>query len=436
MAEAKIVVSNVSKAYKMYSKPTDRLVEALGLSGKTLHIEFFALADVSFSLKAGEILGIMGRNGSGKSTLLKIITGVLTPSWGTVQVKGKISSLLELGIGFNSEYTGIENIYFYGTLMGMSKPQMDAKMAEILDFAEIGDYIHQPVKTYSSGMFARLAFSCAVHVEPDVLLVDEILSVGDMRFQAKCFKKFKRFKEQGVTIIYVGHDISIMRTFCDTCMWLDNGRVVDIGEPVYISSKYTEFMYLDDSDSLTAYSRGENAAEIEPDGSEIPAEDTAPNLAKDFDRAKASRAPLAHWGSCVGAIANIRLTNEAGAPIEYFAPGDTVVVRFEIPFNKHLAYEHLSAAMSIKNREGTDLLVRTTFDQKLSLEARPLRIEFKLKTLLNTGEYYLVVALENRRDNVISYYEYIEGAVYFKIYSDAEIYGVFLPEVEIGVIQI
>lgn len=149
----------------------------------------------------------MGRNGAGKSTLLKVITGVLTPTSGEVRVDGKISSLLELGAGFNPEYTGIENIYFYGTVMGMSKKEMDARVDDILKFAEIGDYVLQPVKTYSSGMFARLAFSCAINVEPDILIVDEILSVGDMRFQAKCFNKFKEFKKQGVTILYVGHDV-------------------------------------------------------------------------------------------------------------------------------------------------------------------------------------------------------------------------------------
>ena len=190
-AENKIVVKNLSKTFDMYNSPMDKLKEALSPRGKIRHTEFHALTDLSFNVKKGEILGIMGRNGAGKSTLLKIITGILEPTSGSVEVSGRISSLLELGTGFNMEYTGIENIYFYGTLMGFTKKQMDNKLDDIIKFAEIGDYIDQVVKTYSSGMFARLAFSCAINVEPEILIVDEILSVGDMRFQAKCFNKFK-----------------------------------------------------------------------------------------------------------------------------------------------------------------------------------------------------------------------------------------------------
>ena len=177
----KVQVEHVSKAFKMYNTPMDKLKEAFSISGKVLHTEFFAVTDLSFQVKKGEILGIMGRNGSGKSTLLKMITGITEPTSGNIRVSGRISSLLELGTGFNMEYTGIENIFFYGTLMGFSRHQMEEKIQNIIDFAEIGDYIYQPVKTYSSGMFARLAFSCAVNVEPDILIVDEILSVGDMR---------------------------------------------------------------------------------------------------------------------------------------------------------------------------------------------------------------------------------------------------------------
>jgi len=230
-SKKKIVINSVSKIYKMYNSPTDRLREAFSVSRKSYHSDFCALSNINFDVGQGEIVGIMGRNGAGKSTLLKIITGILSPTYGSVSVSGRISSLLELGAGFNVEYTGLENIFFYGTIMGLSRYEIQQKLQEIIEFAEIGDYIHQPVKTYSSGMFARLAFSCAINVEPEVLIVDEILSVGDIRFQAKCFNKFKEFKQKGVTILYVGHDISTMRTFCDRCIWLNNGRVVDIGEP-------------------------------------------------------------------------------------------------------------------------------------------------------------------------------------------------------------
>ena len=249
----KIQVNHISKVFKMYDSPMDKMKEAFSISGKIRHIDFYAITDLSFHVKKGEILGIMGRNGSGKSTLLKMITGIYEPTSGSITISGKVSSLLELGTGFNMEYSGIENIFFYGTLMGFTRGQMEEKLQDIIDFAEIGDYVYQPVKTYSSGMFARLAFSCAINVEPDILIVDEILSVGDMRFQAKCFNKFKEFREKGVTILYVGHDVGMMRTFCDTAMWINKGKLVDIGDPTFISAKYTEFMYLDDISEFTDY---------------------------------------------------------------------------------------------------------------------------------------------------------------------------------------
>ena len=212
-AEYKIEVNHISKVFRMYNTPMDKMKEALSVSGKVLHSDFYAITDLSFSVERGEILGIMGRNGSGKSTLLKMLTGIYEPTAGEIRVSGKISSLLELGTGFNMEYTGIENIFFYGTLMGFTRQQMEEKKQSIIDFAEIGDYVYQPVKTYSSGMFARLAFSCAINVEPDILIVDEILSVGDMRFQAKCFNKFKEFILNIIdtlTVLY-HHQISVWR---------------------------------------------------------------------------------------------------------------------------------------------------------------------------------------------------------------------------------
>ena len=201
-----IKVTNLSKVYKLYDKPADRLKESLHPLKKKYHKEFYALNDVSFEIKKGETVGIIGKNGAGKSTLLKIITGVLTPSGGHVHVNGRIASLLELGAGFNPEYTGVENIYLQGTLMGYTKEEMESKIQAILDFADIGDFVYQPVKSYSSGMFARLAFAVAINVEPDILIVDEALSVGDMRFQQKCYRKFREFQELKKTILFVTHD--------------------------------------------------------------------------------------------------------------------------------------------------------------------------------------------------------------------------------------
>lgn len=417
-----VKVENISKAYKMYAKPTDRVLEALRLTRKQLFTEFWAVNDVSFALQPGEILGIMGRNGSGKSTLLKMITGVLTPTGGNVDVKGKVASLLELGAGFNLEYSGMENIYFYGTLMGMTSAQMDDRVDEITGFAEIGDFIHQPVKTYSSGMFSRLAFSCAVNVDPDVLIVDEILSVGDIRFQAKCFNKFKDFKRHGVTIIYVGHDIGTMRTFCDRCMWMNNGRVVEQGDPAYISSKYTEFMYMGDDSDFSEYKQDD------------PQEEGVEPLVKEsYDQARDNRQPIAHWGSHTGIVSNIQLLDSEGDDANTLRPWDEVTIAFDYNAPDTDA-EYLSLAFSIKNKEGMDFVVRTTHDQEINLAGKPSgHVEFKLRTLLNGGDYYLVIAVENRQNAAISYYEYIEGAKYFKVVNTDEVFGLYLPDVEISV---
>lgn len=209
-----IKVSGISKIYKLYGKSIDKVKEAFSLTRKKRYEEFYALNQISFEVYKGETFGIVGTNGSGKSTLLKIITGVVKPNSGTIHIDGKVSALLELGAGFNPEYTGMENIYLNGTTMGYSREEMKRKVPTILDFADIGDFISQPVKNYSSGMFARLAFAVAINVEPDILIVDEALSVGDVFFQNKCFKKFEELRSQGITILFVSHDIGSVKQMC------------------------------------------------------------------------------------------------------------------------------------------------------------------------------------------------------------------------------
>lgn len=237
-----VEVSNLTKAYKLYSKKSDRLREALDFSGKQYHTPFYALNDVSFAIEKGETIGILGTNGSGKSTLLKILSGVVAPTSGSVMVNGKISALLELGAGFNPEYTGLENIALHGTMMGYSSEEMEKKAEEIIRFADIGEYITQPVKTYSSGMFARLAFAAAINVEPEVLIVDEVLSVGDMRFQIKCMNQMKKMMENGTTILYVSHDISSVRRFCKRSLWLNKGQLMAAGETNEVADQYEDYL--------------------------------------------------------------------------------------------------------------------------------------------------------------------------------------------------
>ncbi len=256
-----LTVNNVTKIYKLYEKPIDRLKEAMSPTHKNYHRDFYALNGISFDVEKGQTVGIIGTNGSGKSTILKIITGVLTPTTGDVQVNGVISALLELGAGFNMDYTGIENIYMNGTMMGFSRKEMDAKLQDILDFADIGDFVYQPVKTYSSGMFVRLAFALAINVEPEILIVDEALSVGDVFFQAKCYRRMEEIRKNGTTILMVTHDMGAIIKYCDRVVVLNKGNFIAEGEPGKMVDLYKKILanQMDDlNEELEAADNGLN----------------------------------------------------------------------------------------------------------------------------------------------------------------------------------
>ena len=242
MSEYAIQVKDVSKMYKLYDRNRDRLLDAFGLSKTPRYHEHYALHNLNFSVKKGETVGIIGTNGAGKSTILKIITGVLNPTDGQVEINGRISALLELGAGFNMEYTGIENIYLNGTMIGFSREEIDKKLEDILKFADIGDFVYQPVKTYSSGMFVRLAFAVAINIEPEILIVDEALSVGDVFFQAKCYKKFEDFKKLGKTILFVSHDLGSIAKYCDRVVLLNKGTKIAEGNPKQMIGMYKKLL--------------------------------------------------------------------------------------------------------------------------------------------------------------------------------------------------
>jgi ABC-type polysaccharide/polyol phosphate transport system ATPase subunit len=243
-----ISVSNLSKCYQIYDTPHDRLkqfvmprIRRLARKSKKQYFrEFWALKDVSFEIKKGEIVGIIGRNGSGKSTLLQLICGTLTPTSGRIQTRGRVAALLELGSGFNPEFTGRENVYMNATVLGLSTEEIDARFDAISTFADIGDFIEQPVKTYSSGMIVRLAFAVAIHIEPDILIVDEALAVGDIVFQMKCLDKMEQIRSCGTTILFVSHSLEQVKRFCVSAVWLEHGKVQQIGESNYVSDQYRD----------------------------------------------------------------------------------------------------------------------------------------------------------------------------------------------------
>lgn len=237
-----IEVRDLSKVYRLYTRPRDRLIEALHPLRRKYHRHFTALDNLSFTIPSGESVAFIGRNGAGKSTLLKIITGILSPTSGSVEVNGKVAALLELGTGFSPELSGRDNVFFSGAIMGITRAEMAKRIDSILAFADIGSYIDQPVKRYSSGMFVRLAFAVAVNVDPEILVIDEALSVGDMRFQQKCYRRIREFKDRGVTILFVSHDMGAMLSFCDRCIWLKDGKVERDGTPGEVARAYSAHM--------------------------------------------------------------------------------------------------------------------------------------------------------------------------------------------------
>lgn len=302
-----IEAKGLSKMYKLYANPRDRFKETFSLSKKKYYKEFYALRDVNFQIFKGETVGIVGRNGSGKSTLLKMLTGVLNPTDGEMNVNGKVSALLELGAGFNMEFTGMENIFLNGTIMNIPRSEMEKKLDDILAFAEIGEHINQPVKTYSSGMFVRLAFAVAINVDPDILIVDEALAVGDTRFQLKCMDKFVEFMDKGKTVLFVSHDINSIKRFCKRTLWINNGSLIMDGETDEVTDNYLDF--LKSELSIEEYLDRKN------NPIEIPKEQEENNT-------QANKSEIAQFSS-------IKMYDEDGKEIQDIVHGTNVTIKIE-----------------------------------------------------------------------------------------------------------
>jgi ABC-type polysaccharide/polyol phosphate transport system ATPase subunit len=309
-----IEFQGVSKSYAIYEQPGDRLKELLTWNRVCAHRDFWALRDVSFTVERGETFCIVGENGSGKSTLLQIVAGILQPTAGRAAVNGRVSALLELGAGFNPEFSGRDNVYLNGSILGLSKRQIDERFDEIASFAEIGDFLDQPVKTYSSGMVVRLAFAVAINVEPEVLLVDEALAVGDIYFRQRCMRKVHELRARGVTILFVSHAVSDVKALGDRVLWLDHGRVRELGEPDRVIARYLAAMTEKDS----AYQHHEAAARpaVRAAGPALAPEvvETIPNIDHRYGDGRAE-------------ILGIAVLDERGAPLGALEPGRSIVVR-------------------------------------------------------------------------------------------------------------
>ena len=412
--ENAITVKDVTKIYKLYDKPIDRLKEALNPFHKEYHKKFYALNNLSFEVKKGETVGIIGTNGSGKSTILKIITGVLTPTTGEVEVNGVISALLELGAGFNMDYTGIENIYMNGTMMGFSKKEMDAKLQEILDFADIGDFVYQPVKTYSSGMFVRLAFALAINVEPEILIVDEALSVGDVFFQSKCYRRMEEIRQKGTTILMVTHDMGSIIKYCDKVVLLNKGNFVAEGAPGHMVDLYKKI--------LAGQMEGlETVKDVDSDFSGETAEKKQKEKTYQLPHGKLMKDSLTinsnrtEYGDGRAEIYDLGLFDQRGNLTNLLLKGEEFTIKEKIRFAAPIQSPIFT--YTIKDKKGTDLTGTNTMFE--GTDIKPVKagdeyeVSFTQKMTLQGGEYLLSMSCTG--------FEQGEHTVYHRLYDVANI---------------
>lgn len=410
-----IQVEGLEKAYKLYDKPSDRLKEALGFGKKKRYKEHYALKGVDMTIYQGETVGIIGTNGSGKSTILKIITGVLNPTGGSVHVNGRISALLELGAGFNMEYNGIENIYLNGTMIGFSKKEIDAKMDDILNFADIGDYVYQPVKTYSSGMFVRLAFAVAINIEPEILIVDEALSVGDVFFQAKCYHKFEEFKEMGKTIVFVSHDLSSISKYCDRVVLLNQGVKLGEGSPKEMIDAYKQVLvgqYVPATDDQSLLSDQEITAAA----------------AAAAGTAKSEVNPdLLEYGTKDAMITGYKITDNMGRETSALLKGKECTITMQVHFTHDI--EAPIFAFTIKNIKGVEITGTNTMVEKAFLSSvkagSDMEITFTQRIDLQGGEYLLSFGVTGFEKEEFQVYHRLYDVMNMTVISDKDTVGYY-----------
>jgi lipopolysaccharide transport system ATP-binding protein len=412
--EIAISLKNVSKCFKRYPRPVDRLQEIL-LPGKIRADTFWALRDINLEIPKGQTVGIIGRNGSGKSTLLQIIAGTLTPTSGEVHVKGRVSALLELGSGFNPEFTGRQNVFFNGRLLGLSQKEIEDKFDEIASFADIGDFIDQPVKTYSSGMFVRLAFAVAVNVNPEILIVDEALAVGDIVFQHRCMRRMRDLMDSGVTTLFVSHDSGAIKNLCNSAVMIHDGQIYTSGLPNAVIIEYLKL--------VTDLELGLNQTDLETSAPQSPDEINVVNNESataddDIISVKESTGKLQRRGSGKARIEKIQLLNQSGedageSPVFAFNEQVTLVVQVK-------AYVPLTSCIIgffICDKNGNELIGSNTLEENFKIEnleaEEKLEIQFTFKLPLRTNSYSITVAGAENYEAVT--FDWIDNAMVFQV---------------------
>ncbi len=420
-----IKVDHVSKMYKLYDKPSDRLKESLGLTIKYKYHEHLALNDVCFEVNKGETVGIIGTNGSGKSTILKIITGVLNPTAGEVVIDGRISALLELGAGFNMEYTGIENVYLNGMMIGFSREEIDQRLDDILKFADIGDFVNQPCKTYSSGMFVRLAFAVAINIDPEILIVDEALSVGDVFFQAKCYKKFEEFKEQGKTIIFVSHDLSSISKYCDRVVLLNKGDKMSEGAPKEMINLYKRVLL----NQTVSGQDGKVLQENEEQGS------TETKLWKSHYKINPG---VDEYGTGEAEIIDFAIIDEHGSYTNCIEKGTSFAIKSKVLFNQEI--QNPIFTLTFKNIQGTAVTGTNTMYEKVDVgTVHPGEVyvaTFEQNMDMQGGEYLLSISCTGYADGNFKAYHRLYDVCGITVVSDKNTVGFYDMNSQVSVERI
>ena len=410
--ELMIHAEGLGKVYRLYDKKSHRLLEAVSPLQKSYHREFHALKNINLDIYRGDAVGILGVNGSGKSTLLKVLTGVVTPTTGTYTVNGKISALLELGTGFNSEYTGMENIYLNGTMMGYSKEEMEKRVPEIVEFADIGDFINQPVKNYSSGMFARLAFAVAISIDPEILIVDEALSVGDVFFQTKCYKKFDDFRKQGKTILFVSHDLSSMVKYCNRALLLNEGEKIAEGTPKDIIDLYKKLL------SNQLVSEAEKKEKLP---------EAAVQQGKTWKSLLLTNQNPVEYGSKSAEIIDYAIIGSDGTIGNAVVKFENFSIKVKVRF--HAALENPIIAVTIKNRQGIEITgTNTMIEGKNFGPVNPgdvVTVTFTQRMTIQGGELLLSLGCTGFEGDDLTIYHRLYDVCPIQIVSSHDTVGYF-----------
>lgn len=418
-SDAVISVANVHKVFPVYQKAHHRLMQMLSPTWKKQKWfrEFHALSDISFQIRRGESVGIVGRNGSGKSTLLQIICGTLTASSGEVVVDGRIAALLELGAGFNPEFTGRENVYVYGAVLGLSRREVEAKFAQIMEFADIGDFIDQPVKTYSSGMYVRLAFAVAINVTPDVLVVDEALAVGDAKFQAKCFARLRELRDAGTSILFVSHSTEQIVTHCDRAILIDGGKLLMDGTPKIVVNHYLDLLF--GVNRATVKSADDGAGDDLDAASLL---DTASDEADPFAAHPNYNPHEYRWGDGAAVLRDFHF--QAGEEMYPLAVVSSTPLRLSLAVRFKRDVHRPILGMTVKNTEGVTVYATNT--EMLSVAemadlgraGSAVRIEVDFRCLLGTGDYFISVGIASRNGADVVPHDRRYDAIHFQVLAE------------------